>query len=94
MSKKKQIESSDEEYEESSSLYRVKRRKYKQIDFNKRQQLLLKIDEGRTSIKSASSMLGINYSTAKNIVKIYRREDRIEKLPKHPQKSHNSDSKV
>ncbi|MDR3549381.1 MAG: helix-turn-helix domain-containing protein [Candidatus Pacebacteria bacterium] len=60
------------------------RRKYTQIDSKRRQELLLAIDESRSSIKSISHRLGINYSTAKNIVKIYRKENRIEKLPKHP----------
>jgi len=67
------------EVQETSS-----RRKYVQVDYDKRKELLHIIDEENLTIKSAAEKLSINYSNAKNIVKLYKKEHRIEKLPKKP----------
>ena len=67
--------------------YEQSKRKYNQVDLNLRQELLTIIRERSLSIKSASEELGINYSTAKNIVRIYRRENRMNKLPKRVSKA-------
>ncbi len=72
------------EGEEGLHLPKSLHRQYTQIGSYQRQQLLLALEESRSSIKSVACRLGINYSTAKNIVKIYRKENRIDKLPKHP----------
>eukprot|EP00826_Nyctotherus_ovalis_P047615 TRINITY_DN549_c0_g1_i17.p1 TRINITY_DN549_c0_g1~~TRINITY_DN549_c0_g1_i17.p1 ORF type:complete len:180 (-),score=16.76 TRINITY_DN549_c0_g1_i17:221-760(-) len=55
---------------------------YSQVDFTLRKELLHVIGKEQLSIKSAASKLGINYSTAKNIVRVYRKENRVNKLPK------------
>jgi len=60
------------------------KRKYVQIDYEKRKELIQVINTEQLTIKSAAEKLHINYPTAKSIVKLYRRESRIEKLPKRP----------
>ena len=60
------------------------KRKYVQVDYDRRRELLHIIDEENLTIKSAAEKLSINYSNAKNIVKLYKKEHRIEKLPKKP----------
>lgn len=79
--------SSRDEQLESHDFCKDGKRKYSQIDYDVRQQLLQIIDKGQLSIKTASEQLGINYSTAKNIVRIYRREKRVHKLPKRVSKA-------
>ena len=58
------------------------KRAYVQVDYEKRRQLLEVLNTEETTIKSAAAKLNINYSTAKNIVKLYRKDKRIHKLPK------------
>ncbi len=65
----------------------AQKRRYSQIDCRLRKELLQAIDTGRLSIKDAAEKLGINYSTAKNIVRIFRRESRMHKLPKRVSKA-------
>ena len=60
------------------------KRKYIQVDIEKREELVKMIDEGNVTIKTAADKLEINYSNAKNIVKLYKRYNRIQKLPKRP----------
>ncbi len=60
------------------------KRKYVQVEYEKRRELIQVITREHLTIKSAAEKLNINYPTAKNIVKLYRREQRIEKLPKRP----------
>lgn len=58
------------------------KRAYIQVDYQKRRELLEQIDKDHSTIKAASEKLNINYSTAKNIIKLFRKEKRIHKLPK------------
>ncbi len=58
------------------------KRKYIQVGYELRKELIEVINQEHLTIKSAAERLNINYPTAKNIVKLYRREQRIEKLPK------------
>ena len=60
------------------------KRRYIQVGYEQRKELLEVINTEHLTIKSAAEKLNINYPTAKNIVKLYRREQRIEKLPKRP----------
>lgn len=60
------------------------KRKYISIDYNMRKELLKIVNNENVTIKTAAERLHINYSNAKNIVKIYKNEHRIEKLPKKP----------
>ncbi len=60
------------------------KRRYVQVGYSKRRELLEMVEEGNITIKSAAERLKINYSNAKNIVKLYKKEHRIEKLPKKP----------
>ena len=73
------LQEADEELKEPAA-----KRKYIQVDYDKRKQLLQIIDEENMTIKSAAEKLSINYSNAKNIVKLFKKEHRIEKLPKKP----------
>jgi len=63
------------------------KRKYSQVDQEMRKELLRIIESEQLSIKLASEKLGINYSTAKNIVRIFRKEKRMNKLPKRVNKA-------
>ena len=66
---------------------KMTKRTYNQVDLELRKRLLDAIQTRNLSIKTASDELGINYSTAKNIVRIYRREKRMNKLPKRVNKA-------
>ena len=66
---------------------KMAKRTYNQVDLELRKSLLDAIQTRNLSIKTASDELGINYSTAKNIVRIYRREKRMNKLPKRVNKA-------
>ena len=68
-----------EESKQSSS-----KRKYMPVDYDKRKELLRIINEENLTIKTAAERLRINYSNAKSIVKLYKKESRIYKLPKKP----------
>ena len=52
------------------------KRGYVKIPNDKREDLIKIIAEKQLTIKEAAQTLGINYSTAKNIVKIFRQEKR------------------
>ena len=58
------------------------KRAYVQVEYEKRKALLDLLNSEFSTIKSAAAKLNINYSTAKNIVKLYRKDKRIHKLPK------------
>eukprot|EP00826_Nyctotherus_ovalis_P037507 TRINITY_DN3422_c0_g1_i2.p1 TRINITY_DN3422_c0_g1~~TRINITY_DN3422_c0_g1_i2.p1 ORF type:complete len:184 (+),score=26.36 TRINITY_DN3422_c0_g1_i2:215-766(+) len=70
------------------------RRQYVQVGVELRRRLLDVIGTKRLSIKAAANEVGINYSTAKNIVKIYRRERRTHKLSKKSAKEVESEKGV
>lgn len=54
------------------------RRGYIKIPKEMRRELLETIERGQLTIKAAALRLGINYSSAKNIVKIFRQQKRID----------------
>jgi hypothetical protein len=58
------------------------KRAYVQVEYEKRKALLDLLNSEFATIKSAAAKLNINYSTAKNIVKLYRKDKRVHKLPK------------
>jgi len=60
------------------------KRRYILVDYDLRKELLKMINEESLTIKAAAKRLGINYSNAKNIFKVYKKEHRIAKLPKKP----------
>ena len=70
---------SQEELNEAAS-----KRKYVQVGNSRRKELLQIINDENLTIKSAAEKLNINYSNAKNIVKLFKREHRTEKFPKKP----------
>lgn len=53
--------------------------KYAKISNRQRQTLITKVTSTGCTIKSAAKELNINFSTAKAIMQIYRREGRITK---------------
>ena len=59
---------------------RSKRNKYDKIDSDKRRQLMNLVKKHNYSIKDASQMLNINYSTAKTILQLYKKVGRIDRL--------------
>ena len=59
---------------------RSKRSKYDSIGNVKRRRLLEMVTEEGVQIKIAAERLGLNYSTAKTILQLYRRSGRIEKI--------------
>ena len=61
---------------------RSHKRAYVPVEYEKRKELLELLNTDATTIKAAAAKLNINYSTAKNIVKLYRKDNRIHKLPK------------
>ena len=50
---------------------------YSKVDNTKRIKLLKMVKEQGKTLKEASNILGINYSTAKTILRVYRIEKRI-----------------
>jgi molybdenum-dependent DNA-binding transcriptional regulator ModE len=54
-------------------------KKYDSINTEKRKRLLQKV-EGRMGVKQASEELGINYQTAKSIIRRYRLSGKIERI--------------
>ncbi len=60
----------------------TQKRRYIAVDEPTRAALLELIDSKQITIKAAAEELSIHYSTAKNIVKLYRRYGRIYRLPK------------
>jgi predicted transcriptional regulator len=57
---------------QKSEIFRTKR-SYIPVEVNKRQQLIKAVDEEGLTIKEAAQNLKINYSTAKHIVKVYKK---------------------
>lgn len=74
----------ESEMSDDTPLKSPTKRKYVQVNYEKRKELIQVIDKEHLTIKSAAEKLNINYPTAKNIVKLYRRDKRIDKLPKRP----------
>jgi hypothetical protein len=50
---------------------------YDKVDNNKRAELLRLLQEEKRTLKEASEILRINYSTAKTIIRVFRKENRI-----------------
>ena len=71
-------------------LKRDEKRVYTKVLDDERCQLLKLIQANQITIKSAALGLGINYSTAKNIVKVYRKEKRFKQINKGPKSSQSS----
>lgn len=80
--KKEKVDAEDEKREGKKITNQGCKRQYIQIDIEKRKELLEELEKNNTTIKNAAEKLNINYSTAKNIVNVYRREKRIHTLPK------------
>ena len=57
---------------QKSEIFRTKR-SYIPVEVNKRQQLIKAVEEEGLTIKEAAQNLNINYSTAKHIVKVYKK---------------------
>jgi predicted transcriptional regulator len=57
---------------QKSEIFRTKR-SYIPVEVNKRQQLIKAVEEEGLTIKEAAQNLKINYSTAKHIVKVYKK---------------------
>lgn len=57
-------------------IFRTKR-SYVPVDVDKRQKLIKAVEEDGLTIKEAAQSLKINYSTAKHIVKVYKRTGEI-----------------
>ena len=55
-----------------------KKRGYVQWELWKREALIEKVDQEGMTIKDAAKEIGINYSTAKHIVKVYRKTGTVE----------------
>lgn len=62
---------------------------YKKVDNKKRLLLLKLVKDEKKSLKEAANYLGINYSTAKTILRVFRIEKRI--LKKTSTQHHNED---
>lgn len=58
-------------------LFRTKR-SYVPVEFDKRSKLIKAVEEEGLTIKEAAQNLKINYSTAKHIVKVYKRTGEIQ----------------
>lgn len=56
----------------------IYKRGYTRIPKDKRRQLLETIEQSQTTIKDAAHQLGVNYSSAKNIVKLFRQYKRVD----------------
>jgi len=75
----KRVESS-----EDIDIYLAKnnKRNYIQVEVDKRKDLILLLQNTQLTIKEAAKELKVNYSTAKNIVKVFRDTGRIDKIPR------------
>eukprot|EP00831_Metopus_contortus_P008472 TRINITY_DN1324_c0_g1_i1.p1 TRINITY_DN1324_c0_g1~~TRINITY_DN1324_c0_g1_i1.p1 ORF type:complete len:185 (+),score=0.05 TRINITY_DN1324_c0_g1_i1:104-658(+) len=62
------------------------KREYSIVSLDKRQELIDLIESQTLTLKDAAEKVGIKYSTAKNIVKIYVKEQRINPKPKRVSK--------
>jgi hypothetical protein len=56
------------------------RRKYEKISNDVRKELIRRVIEEKSTIKHASVQLGVKYSSAKSIIKIYEKTGRESKL--------------
>ncbi|TNV85095.1 hypothetical protein FGO68_gene15180 [Halteria grandinella] len=63
---------------------RKQRKPYSQIDSDQRRQLLQLVEQQGLIIKEAAATLGINYSTAKTILQLYKKTGRIDKIETVP----------
>ena len=61
---------------EHKELFRTKR-SYIPVELDKRQELVRVVEEDGLTIKEAALNLKINYSTAKHIIKVYKRTGEI-----------------
>ena len=68
--------------EETKSISSSAKRGYRRVGYDKRKELLHIIENDQVTIKAAAKRLNVNYSTAKNIVKLFRQEKRISPLTK------------
>lgn len=60
--------------------HRSKRSKYDKVESDIRRKLLYMVKDLKVSIKDAAQYLGINYSTSKTILQLFRRTGRIDRL--------------
>lgn len=64
-------------YRKSRNIKRSNDKIYNKVENDKRLQLLQMVKDNKKSLKEASKLLEINYSTAKTILRVYRIENRI-----------------
>ena len=57
-----------------------KKREYKRVTDEERANLIHMVEYFNMSISKASSMLGLNYTNAMSIMRIYRRENRAQSI--------------
>lgn len=69
------------------------KRAYVQVDLPRRKKLVELVSDESMTIKEAAKLLNINYSTAKNIVKIHSLYGRIETFPKKKRQKRKSKRK-
>mmetsp|Transcript_13115 Transcript_13115/g.11594 ORF Transcript_13115/g.11594 Transcript_13115/m.11594 type:complete len:158 (+) Transcript_13115:204-677(+) len=72
------------------------KRAYQQIDLWKRKELIESVNKKEETMKDAAKRLGINYCTAKHIMKVFRRSGSYETdlMRKKKQKEHELREKV
>ena len=70
-----------------------KKRAYQNIELWKRQDLVESITSRRETMKDASERLGINYCTAKHIMKVYRRTGSIKTIVMRKKEAKQSEIK-
>ena len=69
------------QYPELAKSSQIKRRsKYQMIHSETRRNLLHLVENVRKTIREASDKLGLNYSTAKTILQLYRKTGRIDRI--------------
>lgn len=61
---------------------RRKRTKYKPVENSIREKLILLVVEDKMQLKEAAESLNLNYSTAKTIIRVWKKEDRFIKKKK------------
>ena len=61
---------------EDNCLGSYKKREYKRVTDEERANLIHMVEYFNLSISKASNMLGLNYTNAMSIMRIYRRENR------------------
>jgi len=55
----------------------VRSTSYKKITMQNRQKLIDFVEKDKKSIKKSAKLLDLHYSTAKNIVRVFRQEERV-----------------